>query len=163
MRLFTAVVPPADAVAEVVAALSGPVPEGWRLVDPATWHLTLAFHGEVEPAGPVAALDRVAELPAPRLRVDGAGRFPGVRWARVVADPPAALTALVAAVGGDPDAFVPHLTLLRRRGRRRVAAPRLPPLAGPWWEAREVVLMASELRAGGPVHTPVHRVVLAGR
>ncbi|WP_281689455.1 2'-5' RNA ligase family protein [Pseudonocardia thermophila] len=162
MRLFTALVPPAEAVAQVAAALVGPAPDGWRLVDPATWHITLAFHGDVDdPAPHLAALDAAAGLPGPRLRVDGSGAFPGVRWARVVAEPRAALDALVEAVGGDAQGFVPHITVLRRRGRRR-PEPRavLPPLSGPWWQADEVLLMASELRRDGAVHRIVHRVAL---
>ena len=162
MRLFTALVPPAAAVMGVAAALAGPVPAGWRMVDPAGWHVTLVFHGDAEPAVVAAALDAVAGRPGPRLRIDGTGAFPGVRFARVVAEPPDALHALVAAVGGDASGFVPHLTLLRRRGRGHPEPPaRLPRLAGPWWQADEVVLMASERRSAGPVYTIVHRVGLA--
>ncbi len=165
MRLFTAIVPPPDAVAVLLGALSGPVPAGWRRVDPATWHLTLAFHGDgADPAERVAALDAARGLAAPRLRIEGAGAFPGVRWAAVAADPPAGLSALVTAVGGDAAAFVPHLTVLRCRGRRRPDPPAsVPHLVGPWWRAGEVVLMASERGAAGPRYDEVHRVTLAGR
>jgi 2'-5' RNA ligase len=164
MRLFTALVPPAAAVADMAAALTGPPPPGWRFVDPAGWHVTLVFHGEAEPAAVAAALDTAAGAPAPRLRIDGAGAFPGVRYARVVADPPDALHALVTAVGGEAAGFVPHLTVLRRRGRGSPEpSVRLPRLGGPWWQAEEVVLMASERRPEGPVYTVVHRVALAVR
>jgi 2'-5' RNA ligase len=164
MRLFTALVPPAAAVADMAAALAGPVPAGWRRVDPAGWHVTLVFHGEADPTAVAAALDGVAGMPAPRLRIDGTGAFPGVRYARVVAEPPAALHALVAAMGGDVARFVPHLTVLRRRGQGHPESPaRLPRLVGPWWVADDVVLMASERRPEGPVYTVVHRAGLAVR
>lgn len=162
MRLFTALVPPPAAVEALVAALAGPVPAGWRRVDPATWHVTLAFHGDADPAERGAALDTVRGLAAPRLRIEGAGAFPGVAWAAVTADPPAALLALVSAVGGDAAAFVPHLTVLRRRGRRRPDPPAcVPQLVGPWWRADEVLLVASARTETGPRHEVVHRVALA--
>lgn len=161
MRLFTAIVPPPAAVTGLVDA---PVPAGWRRVDPETWHVTLAFHGDADPAVHVAALDAARGLRAPRLRIEGAGAFPGVAWAAVAADPPAALLALVTAVGGDADAFVPHLTVLRRRGRRLPGPPgSVPPVVGPWWRADEVLLMASTRAAAGPHYEVVHRISLAGR
>jgi 2'-5' RNA ligase len=164
MRLFTAVVPPPEVVTDLTAALAGPVPTGWRRVDPATWHVTLVFHGDAEPAVVAGALDAAAGMPGPRLRLDGAGAFPGVRFARVVAEPPDGLHALVAAVGGDAAGFVPHLTVLRRRGRGGQEPPaRLPGLCGPWWQVGEVVLMASEQRPEGPLYSIVHRVALAVR
>ncbi len=50
MRLFTALwVPPAAAAALRAVTTPDAVPAGWRAVDPETWHLTLAFHGEAEP------------------------------------------------------------------------------------------------------------------
>lgn len=163
-RLFTALVPPAAAVTDMAAELAGPVPAGWRRVDPASWHVTLAFHGDADPVPVAAALDAIAGMPAPRLRIDGTGAFPGVRFARVVAEPEDALLALVAGAGGDAAGFVPHLTVLRRRGRGHPEPPaRLPRLTGPWWQVDEVVLMASERRPDGPVYSVVHRVALAVR
>ena len=164
MRLFAALVPPAEAVVEMAAALACPAPAGWRKVDPATWHVTLVFHGEAEPMVVAAALDEAAGTPAPRLRIDGTGAFPGVHFARIVAEPVDALHALVTAVGGDPAGFVPHLTVMRRRGRARLEPPvQLPRLSGPWWQVDEVVLMVSERRPEGPVYAVVHRVPLAVR
>lgn len=181
-RLFTAIVPPAAAVAELAGAVAGPAPDGWRRVDPAGWHVTLAFHGDADPVRHAAALDTVRGLPGPRLRIDGSGASPDVRWATIAADPAAALLALVTAVGGDAAAFVPHLTLLRRRGRGRPEPPaRLAPftrpagsassasfhppalLRGPWWRVDEVLLMASARTADGPRYTVVHRAGLAER
>jgi RNA 2',3'-cyclic 3'-phosphodiesterase len=148
----------------MAAALAGPVPAGWRWVDPASWHVTLAFHGDADPVTVAAAVDATSGMSAPRLRIDGTGSFPGVRFARVVAEPVDALLALVAEVGGDADGFVPHVTVLRRRGRGHPEPPaRLPRLTGPWWQVDEVVLMASERRPDGPVYSVVHRVALAVR
>lgn len=161
MRLFTALWPPQAAVAPLAA--SGPVPDGWRRVDPATWHLTLAFHGEAEPGVLARALADAAQgLMAPRLRIAGSGAFPGVRWAGVEADPVAALHALVGAAGGDVEHFVPHVTLLRRRMGSDSEPPAVgPDVAGPWWRPAEVMLVASELTRRGPRYHVVHRVPLA--
>lgn len=168
MRLFTALWPPAEAVSALVAATGEP-PPGWRAVDPASWHLTLVFHGEADPGVLARQLDRAAGgLPAPRLRIAGAGAFSGVRWAGVQADAPERLAHLVTAAGGDPAEFVAHLTVLRRRRRPGPAADPAPaapwaPHEGPWWRPQEVLLMASEPAKGGSRYRPVHRVPLAGR
>jgi 2'-5' RNA ligase len=168
VRLFTALWPPDEAVAALAAdtATAGDSP-GWRAVDPATWHLTLAFHGEADPGVLARRLDRAARgAPAPRLRIAGAGVFPGVRWAGTEADTPEQLAGLVAAAGGDAVAFVPHLTVLRRRRRPGPGAEEDPPVpwaahSGPWWRPEEVLLVASEPARGGPRYRPVHRVRLA--
>ncbi|HEY4421662.1 MAG TPA: 2'-5' RNA ligase family protein [Pseudonocardia sp.] len=167
MRLFTALWPPAEAVSALVAATGVP-PSGWRAVEPASWHLTLAFHGEADPGVLARRLDRAAGgLAAPKLRIAGAGSFPGVRWAGVQADAPERLDLLVRAAGGDPAEFVAHLTVLRRRRRPGQGADPVPatPWAsheGPWWRAQEVLLMVSEPAKGGARYRPVHRVPLAG-
>ena len=165
MRLFTALWLPDEAVAALLAA-RGAEPAGWRFAAPETWHVTLAFHGEADP-GPLARrLDAAAHgLVARRLRVAGGGSFERVRWAGI--EPADALLPLVTAAGGGVAAFVPHVTLLRRRvrpGPEVVAdppAPRVPP--GPWWTPREVLLAASEPARGGVRYRTVHRVPLAGR
>lgn len=170
MRLFTALwVPPAAAAALRAVTPADAVPAGWRAVDPETWHLTLAFHGEAEPEQLAAALYAAAYgAPAPRLRLSGAGSFRGVHWIGVQAEQPAGLCALVAAAGGDPAEFVPHVTLLRRRGRARGPGPARPPWArhqGPWWRPAHVLLVRSEPGRGGPGqggshYRVVHRVPL---
>ena len=155
VRLFTALwVPPAAA-----AALRGPPPRprsrsGWRAVDPETWHVTLAFHGEAEPEQLAPALYAAAlGVPAPRLRLPGAGSFRGVHWVGVQAEPEDRLHTLVAAAGGDPAEFVPHVTLLRRRGRGRQPGPGRPPWAehhGPWWRPAARAAGAQRTGPGGP-------------
>ena len=164
MRLFTALWPPVDAVDALRAALP-PAPEGWRATDPDSWHVTLAFHGEADPGVRARELDAAARgAPAPRLRASGSGAFPGVVWAGVRAEPLAALHALVAAAGGDPSAFTPHVTVLRRRGHRGAppawSPPAWSPPDGPWWTPTEVLLVHSGLARGGPRYRVVHRVPL---
>jgi 2'-5' RNA ligase len=165
VRLFTALwVPPAAAAALRAVSPPDAVPPGWRAVDPETWHLTLAFHGEAEPEQLAPALHAGAHgAPAPRLRLSGAGRFRGVHWVGVQAEPADRLSALVAAAGGDPGEFVPHVTLLRRHGRGRSPGPDRPPWSdhrGPWWRPATVLLVRSEPGHGGPHYRVVHRVPL---
>jgi RNA 2',3'-cyclic 3'-phosphodiesterase len=166
VRLFTALwVPPAAAAGLRALTSAGPVPAGWRAVDPDSWHLTLAFHGEADPGPLVDALDRAArDLPAPRLRLHGAGEFPNVRWAGVLAEPAERLHDLVAAASGEPATFVPHVTVWRRGGRaaRREPGPRSgwSGHQGPWWRPADVVLVRSDTGRDGPRYQVVHRTRL---
>jgi 2'-5' RNA ligase len=168
VRLFTALWLADDAVAALreVTGAEAP-PAGWRAVDPGSWHITLAFHGEADPGILARRLDRAARAaPAPRLRVDGAGAFDGVRWAGVQAEPGERLAGLVAAAGGEVDRFVPHVTVLRRRARPGRDADPDPPTAwaghrGPWWSPPDVLLVSTEPGRSGPRYRVVHRVPLA--
>jgi RNA 2',3'-cyclic 3'-phosphodiesterase len=165
VRLFTALWPDQEAVS-ALQAVTPEAPPGWRAADPASWHVTLAFHGEADPGVLARRLDGAAGgLPAPRLRIAGAGAFSGVRWAGVQADPPERLTALVTAAGGELEQFVPHLTVLRRYRRPGEKADHDPPAPwasheGPWWRPTEVLLVASEPAKRGSRYRPVHRVPL---
>ena len=171
-RLFFAVPVPGPARAPLEAALPrlGSLLSGARVTPPGGWHLTLAFLGQVRPeladevvrAGEAA----VAGIPPARLRLDGAGTFPGGRRARV----------LWAGVGGDAEVLVrlaaalssackaaglrfeerplhPHLTLARFSTPAPVPQEALDLVAGaaadgPPWEARELACYRSTL--GGP-------------
>ncbi|MEJ3657657.1 2'-5' RNA ligase family protein [Actinomycetes bacterium KLBMP 9759] len=158
MRLFTALWPSEEAAA-ALAEVIGSAPEGWRASERSGWHITLAFHGEADAEARAAALDAAATgLPAPRLRLAGAGAFPRHLWADVEAEPRSALLALVTAAGGDAERIVPHLTLLVRRSStaRLDAVPPWRDHVGPWWAPPEVTLVASE-PAGYRV---IHRVPL---
>lgn len=135
--------------------------------EPARWHLTLAFLGELS-AGQRHRLDErirplaaaVAPLPA---ALSGGGSFPSpdrarVLWVGVVSPGLEALAASVrsAAVDArihlDAAPFVPHITIAR--GRRDVPASDVPHLlrklaigAGASWEISRVLLLES---TGGP-------------
>ncbi|MDQ0310111.1 2'-5' RNA ligase [Kitasatospora herbaricolor] len=139
MRLFVAVLPPVEAVQELVDAVA-PVRElpgadrlRWSGVE--GWHLTLAFLGEVPaerlPELEAALAEAVEGHGAHRLRLSGAGRFGDkVFWAGVEGETWAlrrlaeAVTGAAAALLGEGDAFRfhPHLTLARAgsaHGQRR--------------------------------------------
>src|SRR5215469_15818171 len=90
MRLFVAVTPPDTALAELehaVAPLRDAAPE-LRWTGSASWHLTLAFLGEVrEEILPdlQARLERAAHrYPPQRLAIAGGGAFPSARRAQVL-------------------------------------------------------------------------------
>lgn len=189
MRLFTALWPPAAAVAalraDLDAAAGGWPPEGWRAGPPDRWHVTLAFHGEQDDPGVLArSLDAEASrCVAPSLRLAGAGSFPGVAFVAVQVAGPAdgtALAKLVAAAGGDPLGYTPHLTIARSRRRARVPAagsatgsaagsraPDIHPVVdqhvGPWWRPAAVLLVRSQVSGGQTRYRVMHRVPLLER
>jgi 2'-5' RNA ligase len=175
MRLFVALVPPAEALAELADAVAA-LPETPRLrwTRPEQWHVTLAFLAEVDDRtreALVPRLERVARRhPAPTLALAGGGRFGGqVLWTRVDGDS-AALRRLADSVRAaarrcglptDPRPYRPHLTL----GRAGRPAPDLAPLAtalngfaGGAWSASDLHLVRSVLGAG-PGGTARHETV----
>lgn len=169
-RMFVAVFPPEEACRELEEFL-GDRPDG-RWIEPARWHITLAFCESV----PLRRIDELAESVVAAvtrsgpctLRLAGGGAFPSaarprVLWAGVEQrDGDAgggALGALAEAVrvaaaraGAAPDraAFRPHLTLTRSRDREetRDRLAQLEGFRGRWWTAEEVVLVASHLGEG---------------
>ena len=133
MRLFVAVWPD-DETRRRLAGLELELgrTKGLRFVDPARWHVTLRFLGEVDDdaVGPLgdALVASAAECPGPlECRLGpGTGWFTGVR---VLQLPAAGLDGLAAAVRAATSPFVPeppekepafngHLTLARSKGRR---------------------------------------------
>jgi 2'-5' RNA ligase len=152
-----------------------------KWVKPENAHVTLKFLGQISPetaeAMAQAAAEALAEHPAPRLRLSGAGVFPNPRKARVVwmglagDQAPAAEMAKVldqtaARFGVDSEkrAFKSHLTLGRvRSGRGRgrlvdaLAELKIQPIE---FTAGEVVLYRSDLKPTGPVYTPLGRLPL---
>ena len=176
MRLFVAAYPPpaaCDDLAECLAGLNVTMAAArgvnTRLARRDTWHLTLAFLGEVDDEKApraVGALERVAADP-PRLRLTGGGRFGRSRF-----------TVLWVGVGGerepliglarqvrrelkrnrlpfDDRQFKPHLTVARpgdRLDRAEIEADRqaLSQYAGPEWPVRTIELIRSHL---GPAPT----------
>ncbi|HEY0696178.1 MAG TPA: RNA 2',3'-cyclic phosphodiesterase [Micromonospora sp.] len=131
MRLFVAVYPPPEVVADLVAqvgrlrigetAASG---VNVRLTAPEVLHLTLAFLGDVDESRVSdvrTALGRAAagtaDSPAPRIRLGGGGSFGRGRF-----------TVLWAGIRGDTEALHRLSRAIRRELRRR----RLPYDGKPW-------------------------------
>jgi 2'-5' RNA ligase len=178
MRLFVAVVPPANVLAELAMAteplrLAAP---GLRWAGTENWHLTLAFLGEVgEPAlaGLSTRLERAARRhPPQRLALAGGGAFPAaararVLWAGVEADRRALgrLAASVAAgarrAGAAPPdegrKFRAHLTLARSAAPADLTSvvTGLRTFASTAWTADSVQLVRSHLGNGAPRYEAV--------
>jgi RNA 2',3'-cyclic 3'-phosphodiesterase len=165
MRLFVAVTPPPDAVAQLWSAAAGvrAAQPGLRWTAPEQWHLTLAFLGEVDD-GPrqdlTERLGRAAARHGPMtLALRGAGRFGDrVLWTRVDGDVER-LRGLAASVRAaarrarvpvEDRPYRPHLTLARSRGAAdlRPAVDALAGYAGTPWAASELHLVRSYLGAG---------------
>lgn len=167
-RLFTALAVPAE-IGAALALRRGGLP-GARWIEPADYHVTLRFLGDVSvdlAEDLCEGLSAMRPRPALELTLDGLGLFGG--------DKPRALFAAVAAhpgladlqaeqeriarrAGAEPETrkFTPHVTLARlnRATRPEDAAMHLSqaglfaPLA---FSAREVVLYsARESTGGGP-------------
>ncbi|HEY8180316.1 MAG TPA: RNA 2',3'-cyclic phosphodiesterase, partial [Candidatus Limnocylindria bacterium] len=134
----------------------------WRWVDPAGWHITLAFLGATAPDAAPGIADGLARDLAGRegfsVATGGMGAFPVRRRARVlwygIVDPDRRLAELAgvvrASTGTDEAAsFRPHITLARARDRH--GSP-LPPLAEELptgeFQVDGVVLMRSHLGNG---------------
>ena len=180
MRLFVALVPPEDVLDEIAAAF-GPHHDAWpglRWTRRESWHVTLAFYGEVG--------DRVAERlparleraaarhPARELAFTGVGAFPRpvaarVLWTGVEADLRRLAESCVAAgrrAGVDIDdskRFHLHLTVARARDPLdiRPLIDRLRAYAGTAWTADEVLLIRSH-PGPRPRYETLHRWPLRG-
>lgn len=190
LRLFIAVELPADVrrrLAEVADELRGMGLDRLRWVRPENIHITLKFLGET-PADSLPqiedALRAAAEGVAPHeLKLGKLGKFggrqnPRVLWVDVGGDVDALkalqkrVDARIAPLGFSTDErpFAAHLTLARvpQDLARKVARPlteaveavKVPDTPIP---VREVVLMRSELRPGGPVYTRLCGVEFGNR
>lgn len=164
-RLFVAVWPPEEVVAELYA-LHRKDQRGVHFVRAENWHLTLRFLGEARPADVAAALDD-AVLPATHVAL---GPAVDVFYERALIVPASGLDALSAEVErvtgdlGEPPRkrFVGHLTVARLH--RRAQMPRTlgePISAG--FDVDEIALVQSRLHPDGaryetlatwPVPTP---------
>lgn len=176
VRLFVALVPPQQAVAELAAATAGlrsDVPE-LRWVYPEQWHLTLAFFAEVGERTCAELLERLGRAarrhPPLVLSLAGAGRFgERVVWVRVDGDR-ARLRRLVdsARAAGrrcglptEERPYRPHITLARSGPSEPGLGPvvdRLRGFAGSAWPASELHLVRSRLGAG-PGGSPRYEIV----
>lgn len=168
MRLFIAITPPATALAEIDAAvtpLRATRPElSWSR--PQSWHVTLAFLGEVDEAvlpRLAARLERAAARhPRLELSTAGAGAFPTIPRARVLwtgvrgnHDALRAMSGSVARGAGRAGApppgkqrrFRPHITLARCRQPAdvRPLVTALADYSGPAWTADRIHLIRSYL------------------
>ena len=170
MRLFVALDPPPEALAELEAAVA-PLRTEWpelRWSGRDKWHVTLAFLGEVDEGKLDELAVRLARAagrhPALELAIGDGGAFPSRKKARVFishieADQPAlaALAASVAAgarrAGAPPPdearKYHPHLTLARTRQPTDLTEPiaALTGFLGTRWLATEIHLIRSH---GGP-------------
>jgi 2'-5' RNA ligase len=183
VRLFVAIVPPPEVTAELEARTAAlrPAWPALRWTGPPSWHVTLAFLGEVADDLLPGLGERLARAagrhPAQELAIRGGGAFPGASRARVVwaglhADRQAlaGLAASVAAgarrAGAPPPdegrSFRPHITLARLREPADVSGltTALAELDGRSWTAVGIELIHSQLPAG-PGSAPAYTSVAA--
>lgn len=180
-RLFVAVVPPAEALAELGAVVDGLATyrSGARPTARSRWHITVAFLGEVAreriPDATDALADAAARALPVRLRLAGGGRFGRGRFAVLWAGVDGAGDGDLASFGGlarsvrrelrrarlpyDDKPFRPHLTLARPgdridRGELAGDVDRLRSYAGTPFPVDQVWLYRSQL-GPHPVHTPL--------
>ncbi|GJE62019.1 RNA 2',3'-cyclic phosphodiesterase [Methylobacterium trifolii] len=131
-RLFTGLeIPPA--LGDALARYRGGIP-GARWIEPADYHITLRFLGDVDADVAEDAVEALAEMrprPAITVTLDGLGAFGGEKpralYASVagnaaLADLQAEQERLIRRAGVEPDRrkFVPHVTLARLK---RAASP----------------------------------------
>ncbi len=170
MRLFAAVLPPAEVIDELALAVGGlrSLPEAGRLrwTDRPGWHFTLAFYGEVDEdvvPGLSERLERAARRTEPfPLALRGGGQFGRGRalWAgaegdleaiRLLADRTEAAARKAGVPMGEHRRYTPHLTVARSREpvdvRPYVAA--LGAFTSRTWTVSEVLLVRSNLPSSG--------------
>ncbi|MFI6227553.1 RNA 2',3'-cyclic phosphodiesterase [Micromonospora echinospora] len=185
MRLFVAVHPPPEAMADLAAqvarlriGLAAAAGTNVRLADPADAHLTVAFLGEVAEDRLPAVRDALGRAVGPcrgpeppRLRLGGGGRFGSGRrtvlWVDVLGEVERLGTLAgrirdgldAAGLPYDDRPFRPHLTIARPGDRIDVEEDRitLGGYLGPTWPATEVVLVRSHLGPVGGHLGPVRR------
>lgn len=178
MRLFAALVPPAEALEHLEEFLEPRRAAGtFRWSAPEQWHVTLAFYPDV-PAHRTDDLVEALEAAASRrrptgARITGGGAFPHpaaakVLWAGLDGDAEE-LGRLATGCRGaasragarvDAQPFRPHLTLARIRAPQEVTrwVRLLDAYGGPPWRADAVTLVASHL-GEGPRRRPRHEVL----
>jgi len=164
VRLFAAILLPAEVVADLAAAVGPHRDDTLRWTATDSWHLTLAFYGQVEDARVPdlkARLTRASKRqPVMSLALAGAGRF-GHRalWVgcdgdvlvlRALARSASAAGRRVGAATEEARRFRAHVTLARARIpvdlRPYVSA--LAGYRGPSWSGDAVALVRSHLGGG---------------
>jgi 2'-5' RNA ligase len=181
MRMFVALVPPADVVEHLDDFLEVRRAAGaFRWADVSQLHVTLAFLAHV----PDRSLDDLVERlgraahrrTAVTTRVSGGGAFPNasrarVLWAGLELDEPgrtelarmatgARAAARKAGIAVDGQRFKPHLTVARMKHPDEVSdwVRLLDAYSGPEWRTEELSLIASHL-GEGPRKRPRYEVV----
>lgn len=158
----------------------------FRWVPPGNVHITLRFLGDIsgdEAAAASTALasgsagGRAFSFPLDRLGAFPRAENPSVLWAGPMEPPPALVSlaenlqsALVrAGFPAEERPFRPHLTLARRRRKKRPPrglaaalreADEARPGPCPVLRMSEAALIQSDLRPGGVVYTPLHTAIL---
>ena len=181
MRLFVALVPPEEALADFEEFLTPrhEAEPGFRWTVPDQWHITLAFMAQVADRHLDELEERLARGAARSapldLRLAGGGAFPNPAVAKVLfvgveaggqreelSHLATRMRAAANKAGADDDGgrFHPHVTVARVG--RPIEATRwvrvLGAYTGPAWTAREVLLIRSHL-GEGPRRRPRYEVV----
>lgn len=150
-------------------------------VNPSNIHLTLKFLGDV-PASRVEAIQLAARLTASSMQkfeieVGSAGCFPTPRNPRVLwiglTSLPESLKQLHASIEAElaregfprePKRFSPHLTIGRVRGPKGAARVAEDLIARGFeperFQAREIILMRSDINSKGSIYTPLAHIPL---
>jgi 2'-5' RNA ligase len=175
MRLFAAVLPPEEVIAELAPVvdelrnLSGA--EELRWTGRPGWHFTLAFYGEVDDAlvpDLTARLERVAHRTDPfALELHAGGHFGrralwigatgDVRTMRLLAERSEAAARKAGIPMEEHRTYRPHLTVARSRGPADFApcTALLNDFAGRPWTVAELCLVRSNLpKSGVPGERP---------
>lgn len=150
-RLFIAVWPPDDVVAELMA-LRRKDQRGVRFVRPENWHITLRFLGEADPDAVIDALDGV-DLPHTRARL---GLAVDVFADRALVIPVEGLDDLAHQVTqrtshiGEPSRkrFIGHLTLARVKSHAAMPGA-LGAMVSAEFDVDEIALVRSRLDPQG--------------
>jgi RNA 2',3'-cyclic 3'-phosphodiesterase len=150
-RLFIAVWPPEDVVAELMA-IGRKDQRGVRFIRPEDWHITLRFLGDADPDDVIAALEQ-ASMESARARL---GPGIDVLAERTLIVPVSGLDALAATVAqstariGEPPRrrFVGHLTIARMKHHARMPSA-LGDLVDGEFGVDEIALVQSRLEPQG--------------
>jgi RNA 2',3'-cyclic 3'-phosphodiesterase len=170
VRLFVAITPPPAALAELEAAVAPLHPARPELhwSSPQSWHITLAFLGEVDDRTAARLANRLERAagrhPGVDLRTAGGGAFPSVIRARVLwtgirgdvevlREIQRSVAAGARRAGApSPDEgrrFRPHITLARSKDpvNARPLVDALAKYSGSTWPADRIHLIRSHLGA----------------
>ncbi len=166
VRLFVALLPPENALDEIDEVFA-PHHDAWpalRWTRRASWHVTLAFYGEVDdrivPRLPARLERAAARHPGREISFTGAGAFPRATVARTLwagidgdlqrlSDSCNAVARREGLATGAYPTFRPHLTVARSREPLdlRPMIEKLAAFEGTPWQANEIHLVRSHLGA----------------